>query len=187
MHSWFHLLLLFFSLCFFFILFDPRPMRKQHLDLWTSHMLLQWKRLQGEWRDSKGSSNKNVKRLKATNKLASGPQLWPSLSQMRNLVLIVLSEILRQGLHMGIKCPTVLAPVVHQSHWFCWKAEASWGRVWRRQEWPAEVQSYNGFRVCPGGCGYNSGMEEDCSGSTFVSSQIHVVFFLFSATTKLDT
>ena len=33
---------------------------------------------------------------------------------MRNLVLIVLSETPRERLHMGIKCPTVLAPVVHQ-------------------------------------------------------------------------
>lgn len=62
MHSWFHLLLLFFSPCFFFILFDPKPMRKQHLDLWTSHMLFQWKRLQGEGRDSEGSNNQKKKK-----------------------------------------------------------------------------------------------------------------------------
>lgn len=114
MHSWFHLFLLFFSPCFFFILFDPKPMRKQHLDLWTSHMLFQWKRLQGEGRDSKGSNNKTEKRLKATNKLASGPQVRPSLSQMRNLVLIVLSETPGERLHMGIKYPAALAPAVHQ-------------------------------------------------------------------------
>lgn len=144
MHSWFHLFLLFFSPCFFFILFDPKPIRKQCLDLWTSHMLFQWKRLQGEVRDSKGSNNKNEKRLKATKKLASGPQVWPSLSQMRNLVLTALSETPRERLHMGIKCPTVLAPVEHQ---FPWKAKASRGRVWRRQEWPAEVQICNALQV----------------------------------------
>lgn len=110
MHLWFHLFLLFFSACFFFILFDPEPMRNQHLDLWTSHILFQGKGLQGEGNDSKGSNSKNEKRMKATNKFASGPQAWLSLSQMRNLVSIVLSGTPKDKLHMGIKCPKVLAP-----------------------------------------------------------------------------
>lgn len=33
---------------------------------------------------------------------------------MRNLVLIVSSETLRERLYVGIKYPTVFAPVVHQ-------------------------------------------------------------------------
>lgn len=114
MQSWFHLLLLFFSPCFFFILFDPKPMRKQHLDLWTSHLLFQWKRLQGQGRDSEGSNNTKKKDWRLQRRLPQAHrfdrpclrgEIWP---------WFFLSETLRERLNVGIKYPTVSAPVEHQ-------------------------------------------------------------------------
>lgn len=64
--------------------------------------------------------------MKAINKFASGPQAWLSLSQMRNMVSTDLSGTPKETLHVGIKRPDVLAPVVHQSHWFSWK---DWGTL----------------------------------------------------------